>query len=344
MIELQRGDILKADAEALVNTVNCVGVMGRGVALQFKKAFPDNFKFYERACEQGQVRPGTMLVYDRERLTAPRYIVNFPTKRHWKGKSRMEDIEAGLKSLVRTVRELGIRSIAVPPLGCGLGGLRWSDVRPRIESALGTVPNLEVKLYEPAGAPEAEKMVKHGKKPDMTIGRAALLALIRRYLSAVMDPFVSLLEVHKLMYFLQESGQPLRLKYEKAVYGPYASNLRHVLTAIEGHFLTGYGDAEDNPDKPLKLVQEVAERAETFLAGHPKTLTHFDRVVDLIGGFETPYGMELLATVHWVATREDATTLDEVVRKTYSWNERKRTFSERNIGVAWRVLKAKCWL
>jgi len=344
MIELQRGDILKADAEAFVNTVNCVGVMGRGVALQFKKAFPDNFKFYERACEQGQVRPGAMLVYDTERLTAPRYIINFPTKRHWKGKSLMEDIDAGLKSLVRTVRELGIQSIAVPPLGCGLGGLRWSDVRPRIESALGAVPNLEVKLYEPAGAPEAEKMVKHGKKPDMTIGRAALLALIRRYLSAVMDPFVSLLEVHKLMYFLQESGEPLRLKYQKAVYGPYASNLRHVLTAIEGHFLTGYGDAEDNPDKPLKLDQKAAERAETFLAGHPKTLTHFDRVVDLIGGFETPYGMELLATVHWVATREGATTLEDVVSKTYSWNERKRAFSERNIGVAWKVLKAKGWL
>jgi O-acetyl-ADP-ribose deacetylase (regulator of RNase III) len=344
MIGLRKGDILHSDAQALVNTVNCVGIMGRGIALQFKKAFPENFKFYERACERGEVRLGSVLVYDTGRLTGPRYIINFPTKKHWKSKSRLEDIEKGLQALVRTVRQLDIQTVAIPPLGCGLGGLKWSAVRRRIESAFEVVPEVEVMLFEPSGAPEAAEMVKQARAPEMTIGRAALLALMRRYLAAVMDPFVSLLEIHKLMYFLQEAGEGLKLKYKKAPYGPYATNLRHVLTAIEGHFVVGYGDAEDNPDRPLELKEEAAETAKDFLAKHPGTLRRFDRVVNLIEGFETPFGMELLATVHWVAAHEGAQALPEAIRKTYAWNERKRAFSEKHIAIAWNVLHRKGWL
>lgn len=344
MIELQHGDILHVDAEALVNTVNCVGVMGRGIALQFRKAFPRNFQVYEAACERGEVRPGNMLVYRNEAFTGPRYIINFPTKRHWKGDSRLEDIEAGLVDLIRVVKELGIKTIAVPPLGCGLGGLKWSQVRPQIVRAFSAVPDVNVMLFEPDGAPEAEKMVRSATVPKMTVGRAALLGLMRRYLSAVMDPSVSLLEIHKLMYFLQESGEPLRLEYSKATYGPYAKNLRHVLSAIEGHFVTGYGDAEDIPEKPLELKIEAAELADDYLAKHTETLKHFDRVVNLIEGFETPLGMELLATVHWVAKYEGAKTLPEAISKTHAWNERKQTFNPKHIGIAWDVLLKKGWL
>ena len=135
MIEYKTGDILAADTEALVNTVNCVGVMGRGIALQFKNAFPENFVAYERACRLGEVQPGRMFVFDTHGLTNPRFIINFPTKRHWRGKSRLEDIDSGLEALVEEIRARGIRSIAIPPLGSGLGGLNWLDVRPRIEQA-----------------------------------------------------------------------------------------------------------------------------------------------------------------------------------------------------------------
>ena len=144
---------MKADAEALVNTVNCVGVMGRGVALQFKNKFPANFKAYKVACDRGEVQPGRMLVYDLGVLNSPRYIINFPTKRHWKGKSRIEDIVTGLAALKAEIESRGIKSIALPPLGCGLGGLDWAEVRPLIDRALGNTPGLCTIVFEPSGAP-----------------------------------------------------------------------------------------------------------------------------------------------------------------------------------------------
>jgi len=344
MVELKQGDILQADTEALVNTVNCVGIMGRGIALQFRKAFPANFRDYKVACDKKCLYPGMVLTHNLGGLTNPRYIINFPTKRHWKGKSRMEDIEAGLAALVEEIRGRDIRSVAIPPLGCGLGGLNWGAVRPRIEAAFRDMPDVHVILYEPKGAPTVEKMVKEKRPPRMTNGRASLLGLMRRYLAALMDPFVSLLEIHKLMYFMQEAGEDLDLRYSKALYGPYAENLRHLLSRIEGHFITGYGDAVDDPDKQISLVPEASDLAEKLLQNSPNTRNRFDRVVDLIDGFETPYGMELLSTVHWVATREGASTADEAVAKTYAWNERKRMFREEHIHIAWDVLYQKRWL
>lgn len=344
MLEIAKGDILKADAEALVNTVNCVGVMGRGIALQFRKAFPENFKEYKSACDNKKLHPGIMLVCDLNRFQNPRYVVNFPTKRHWKGKSKIEDIESGLDALVKEIAERKIRSIAIPPLGCGLGGLSWNQVKPMIQKAFAALPDVQVLLYEPSGAPVAEEMVKEKKVPNMTVGRAALLSLMNRYLKAVMDPFVSLLEMHKLMYFMQETGESLRLDYTKALYGPYAKNLRHVLNLIEGHFISGFADAEDRPDTQIELKPEAAKKADHYLGDHFGTRERFDRVADLINGFETPFGMELLSTVHWVATREDAKTAEEAIEKTYAWNDRKRMFKEEHIRIAWETLEEKEWL
>ena len=344
MIKFQQGDILHADVEALVNTVNSVGVMGRGIALQFRKRFPENYKVYKAACDRKEIQPGRVLVFDLNRLQHPRFIINFPTKRHWKNKSRIEYIQAGLAALVEEVRRLKIRSIAVPPLGCGLGGLNWNEVRPLIEEAFRDLPEVRVLVYEPAGAPPVVEMAEEKKAPNMTIGRAILLGLMRRYLAAVMDPSVSLLEIHKLMYFMQEAGEPLRLNYCKGPYGPYAENLRHVLSAIEGHFISGYGDAEDNPGKQIELNIRAAKQAEAFLKDHPATQARFDQVANLIDGFETPFGLELLATVHWVIRQEKAADLSDVVAKVYSWNDRKRMFKEQHIQLAWELFHQKGWL
>jgi O-acetyl-ADP-ribose deacetylase (regulator of RNase III) len=344
MIEYRTGDILQTDAEALVNTVNCVGVMGRGIALQFKENYPENFKVYEAACDRGELQPGRMLVFETHQITNPKYIINFPTKRHWRGKSRMEDIEAGLQALADEIRKRRIRSIAIPPLGSGLGGLDWGEVRPRIEAALRSLDDVQVILFEPRGDSIQPVAAKPHSVPSMTPGRAALVILIHRYLGGLLDPFVTLLEVHKLMYFMQEAGQPLHLRYTKAPYGPYAENLRHVLHAVEGYFVSGYADGGDAPNKQLELVPGAIDNAESFLREDAKTLAHFNRVADLVAGFETPFGMELLSTVHWVARREGAETLDEVVAHTYSWSERKKRFSPRQIAVAFDVLRSKGWL
>ncbi|WP_417749122.1 macro domain-containing protein [Rosistilla oblonga] len=340
MIEITRGDILKAEAEALVNTVNCVGVMGRGIAAQFKKKFEENFKAYKKACDAGELRPGMMLVFDNETFINPRYVVNFPTKNHWRAKSKIVDIESGLEALVEVVRDRKINSIAIPPLGCGLGGLRWSEVRPRIEAAFADLEDVQVFLYEPAGAPSAETMVKNKKKPNMTPARAAMLGLMRRYLAGVMDPFVTLLEVHKLMYFLVEVGEDIpKLEFTKAHYGPYSTTLRHVLTQTEGHFTLGFADGEDSPDKPIHMLEQGIEESEKFLKAHPQTKAHFDRVANLISGFETPYGMELLATVHWVAANENARDPNEAMQKIAQWSPRKRDlFSPHHVQLAWKVL------
>ena len=344
MVKITRGDLLNAEAEALVNTVNCVGIMGRGVALQFRKAFPENFKFYQGACARGLVRPGKMLVYETGVLSGPRFIINFPTKRHWRGKSRIEDIDSGLLALIQEIKTRGIHSVAVPPLGCGLGGLKWEEVRPRIVGALRELPDVMALVYEPAGAPAPEGMVKERRTPHMTVGRAVLIELMRRYLAAVLDPFVSLLEIHKLMYFMQEAGEGLNLRYEKGTYGPYAKNLRHVLSLIERHFITGYGDAADKPEKPIQLLPEATKIAEMVLTSHPQPKARFERVARLIHGFETPHGMELLATVHWVASREGARSAEEAVLKTYDWSPRKRIFHDKQIRLAWDVLSSQGWL
>lgn len=344
MIEYRSGDILTSEAEALVNTVNCVGVMGRGIALQFKNAFPENFKAYAAACKREQVQPGRMFVFDTGQLTPPRYIINFPTKRHWRGKSRIEDIEAGLAALAVEIRARHIRSIALPPLGSGLGGLDWAaEVRPRVEAALRALDDVQVIVYEPHGAPTSDTMKHRREVPKMTAGRAALVELVHRYLGGLLDPFVTLLEVHKLMYFLQESGEPLKLNYKAAPYGPYAENLRHVLHAIEGHLISGYDDGGDAPDKPLALVPGAVEEAATFIAEHRETRERFDRVAALVEGFESPFGLELLSTVHWVMRHEPVHTLSDVVARTYGWNDRKRQFTQRQIGIAAEVLTRQGW-
>ena len=343
MIEHKSGDLLKEEADAIVNTVNCVGVMGRGIALQFKNAFPANYKAYEVACKSKAVVPGSMFVYATGTLTAPRFIVNFPTKRHWRGKSSLKDIEDGLDDLARVIKDRGITSIAIPPLGCGLGGLDWPVVRAAIEQRLSGLANVRIILFEPNGAPKGANMAHAPKAPDMTPGRAALVSLMDRYLRGLLDPFVSLLEVHKLMYFMQVSGEELKLRYKKAPFGPYAENLSHVLKAIEGFYVTGYADGGDTPDKPLHLVPGAEKDAAAMLIQHPETQAHMERVFHLVEGFESSFGLELLASVHWVINHEAQSSLDALTQSLYAWNPRKKKFSERQIALAVNVLQTQGW-
>ncbi len=344
MIYLTKGDILKQDADALVNTVNCVGVMGRGVALQFRRAFEDNYEAYRKACRGNEVHLGRMFVFERSSLDSPRWIINFPTKLHWKGRSQLRDINSGLADLVRVVREKQIRSIAIPALGCGLGGLDWKVVRPLIEESLASVPEVEVYLFEPGVVPDAKEMVNRTSQPRLTAAKGALLGLMDRYLRGLMDVTVTLLEIYKLAYLLEVSGEPLRLSFAKGPYGPYSERLRHMINDMEGHYIVGYGAGGDRPNKPIELLEGAAVQARAVLSDHPETLARFEKVSRLIEGFESPYGMELLSTVHWVADQDRAATIDEAVQQVHSWSKRKRMFTRYQIGAAWERLRELNWL
>ncbi len=344
MIETARGNLLTAPAEALVNTVNTVGVMGKGIALQFRQAFPEMFRAYEKACADGDVQLGRVQVFDLGGLVGgPRWIINFPTKGNWRARSRIEDVERGLTDLVAQLRKLGIRSVAVPPLGCGNGGLDWNDVRPRIEQAFAALADVHVFLYAPVGAPESAAMPNRTKRSRMTLGQAALVGLMDRYLRGLLDPFVSLLEIHKLMYFLKAAGEPLpRLSFQQGLYGPYSPDLRHGLIRMENHLTRGFGEGSDDPTTPIEVLPGAVESAEAFLATMPETIERMAAVAALIEGYEDPYGMELLSSVHWVmqhepAARDDA---DDAVAAVRNWNERKRRLLKpEHLRIAWERLR-----
>ncbi len=348
MVEITKGNLFKTDTEAIVNTVNTVGVMGKGIALQFKKAFSTNFQAYKKACDNKEVKIGEMFVFETGQMVNPKYIINFPTKRHWKEKSKLEYIDLGLKDLINVVHKRSIRSLAIPPLGCGLGGLNWQDVQLLIKKYCDELPNLKVFLFEPAGAPDPREMKIFTKPPNMTYGRAALLGLMNCYFVPGYDYPLSLLEIQKLAYFLQEAGEKLRLTYQKHYYGPYADNLRHVLNRIEGHFIIGYGDGNNKPFTPIKLDQKAIERAKKFLMDYPETKNRFNQVSELIEGFETPFGMELISSVHWVSTYErskEKSDLTEIINNIQSWNDRKKKYFKPNhIKAAWKRLLEKQWI
>ena len=344
MVQLAQGNLLRADAEVLVNTVNCEGFMGRGIALQFKKAFPDSFQAYARACRAGEVQPGRVLVFPTGSMMNPKYIIHFPTKRRWREKSKIAYIESGLQALIEQVRQLRVSSVAVPPLGAGLGGLNWRDVRPLIERAFAELPEVKVLLFEPLGAPDAKGMPVGTKRPRLTLARALFICLMQRY--RTMAYRLTLLEMQKLAYFLQEAGEQLRLGYVAHIYGPYAHNLNKVLERLEGHFIQGYGDSQ-KPDVEIELLAGAAEEADRFLAQHEEAKRRLQRVSEVIEGFETPYGMELLASVHWVAVHgtPGARDADGAVQAVHSWNDRKREmFRPEHIRVAWTRLHEAGWV
>lgn len=345
MISEGQDNLLAADVEALVNTV---GVMGRGVALQFRRAFPEMFEEYARAANGGRIELGRMHVWPTGALSRPRYVINFPTKGHWRARSKLADIERGLSDLVRVIRWYEIGSIAIPPLGCGNGGLAWRDVEPRIRAALSEVPEVDAVLYPPAGAPHAAEMRTATTRPGLTRGRSALVELLQRYTERAVE--ASLIETQKLLYFLQTAGEPLRLNFVRGRYGPYADNVRHVLKLLEGHYLSGFGDGSASVPyaEPIRVLPGTVDAARDVLHAYPETAERIERVLELTDGFESAYGMELLSSVHWVAVQEHdeaAVDADAATRLVRAWSARKeRMYTPEHVRAAWRTLRTRGWL
>jgi len=340
MIRLGSGNIFESKADALVNTVNTVGVMGKGIALQFKERFPNNYEAYRKACKGHAVEVGSMFVTEVNQIEGPSWIINFPTKQHWKGASKYEFIESGLEDLVRLINELGIKAIAIPPLGAGHGGLEWAKVKPMILEALSDLP-IDIELFEPSFQPTIEI---RKDSVGLTKARALILAMIKHY--QVLGFETTHLEIQKLAYFLQRMGQKdLRLQYKQHRYGPFAYNLQHLLNHIEGSYLQG--DTRIMDSQPLDSVQLIPEKVSEIDAFIERKTSKQDqkrleRVVDLIEGFESPFGMELLSTVDWVLANERGALDNEgvVVNAVHRWNKRKsETMSKDMILIAASRLK-----
>lgn len=343
MIKYVKGNLLEAKADALVNTVNTVGVMGKGIALQFKKAFPDNFKVYVKAVKHGEVQLGKMFVYERGDLLGPRFIINFPTKGHWKAKSNLDDIKTGLVDLVDVIKRLRIQSIAIPPLGSGSGGLQWNRVKEQIEQTFASMPGVAVLVYPPQDVPAPETMKVASVRPNWTAPRAALIAVLERY--SVPGYRLSMLEIQKLVYFLQAVGEPMKLQFVKSTYGPYAENIHHLLQRLDGHFIQGYGDR--SRDASIQLAPDAVAEAREILRDNSETRERLNRVTKFIEGFETPYGLELLSSVHWLGAESEQvkSELKVAVRELHAWNEHKRkTFKPEHIQIAWKRLHDHNWL
>jgi O-acetyl-ADP-ribose deacetylase (regulator of RNase III) len=323
MISYKQGNLLAADAEALVNTVNTVGVMGKGIALMFKEAFPSNLKAYQAACKAGEVAVGHMFVTEQRELMGPKWIINFPTKQHWRNPSKLEWVDEGLDDLKRIIVERGIRSIALPPLGSGNGGLEWPTVRALIERKLGDLPGVDVIVYEPTAT--YQNVAKRSGVEKLTPARAMVAELVRRY--AVLGFDCTLLEIQKLAYFAERSLLRLRLaneldlRFEANRFGPYAPRLAHLLDALDGSYLrSDKRIADAGPLDTIWFDDKKRDRVTTYLNSEGKNclpalaLTH-----ELIDGFETPLGMELLATVDWLVERGTEPTVAAIRRALESW-------------------------
>lgn len=344
MITFTQGNLLEARVEALVNTVNTVGVMGKGIALMFKERFADNFQRYAAACKAKQVHTGKMFVTEVHELDGPRWIVNFPTKQHWRAPSQMAWVVEGLQDLRRFLIENKVKSIAIPPLGAGNGGLDWAAVRKQIELALSDLADVDIIVFEPTQ--QYQNVAKRAGVEKLTPARALIAELVRRYWVLGME--CSLLEIQKLAWFLERAierlapDNPLNLQFVAHKYGPYANRLEHLLNNLDGSYL--HCDKRISDADPLDVIWFDDARKtflETYLKSEAKPYTQaLEYTAALIDGFESPFGMELLATVDWLLTKEGVPATVQGVREgLLHWPagaaERKnRLFDERAIGIA----------
>lgn len=342
-----QGNLLDARVDAVVNTVNTVGVMGKGIALMFKEKYPENFRAYETACQAGEVQVGRMFVTPGVELGGPRWIINFPTKKHWRQPTKLEWVSAGLAALKEVIRQKQIRSIALPPLGCGNGGLDWSVVRPLIEATLGDLRDVEVIVYEPTA--KYQNVAKKQGVEKLTPARALIAEAVRRYW--VLGIECTLLETQKLAWFLERSikrmglADPLDLRFTADRYGPYAQRLTHLLSGLDGSYL--HCDkrlADAGPFDTIWFEESQRERLELYLKGQEARgyLPALEATDALIDGFQSPLGMEALATVDWLIDREGAEpTLAGIRRGIRSWpagpvhaQRKERVFDDRLLSLA----------
>ncbi|UYQ92665.1 macro domain-containing protein [Chitinophaga horti] len=324
MIHYTTGNLLESKAEALVNTVNTEGVMGKGIALQFKQAFPNNYKIYQKACKNNELTVGKLLVTEEESLLAGnKIIINFPTKTSWRKPSEYSYINDGLLALVDLIKERSIKSIAVPPLGAGNGGLEWTRVKEMLLEYLGPL-ECDIYIYEPS---KEIKEVLRKERVKLTPARAMLLAVL--YDSVSGGEFVSEFSAEKIAYFLQRFGGEgiFNLNYSPNFYGPYSGKVKHVLYYLNGSYIKGYSSKDKKPFEELGLIPEAAVDIDSYLS-QPENV-HYKEIVDktksFLQGFYSSFGLELLSTIDFIMVGQHVRTVEEVRAHLEGWSNRKKT-------------------
>ncbi len=342
MITYKTGNMLSAPVEALVNTVNTVGVMGKGIALQFKESFPENYKAYAAAVKREAVKTGNMFVTELNRIDQLRYIINFPTKQHWKAPSQLSYISEGLIDLRRVLLELKIQSVAMPPLGCGNGGLDWAIVRPMIDQALAGL-DMDIQVFEPS-AEVIARLEKEAasKQVNLTPARAMMLSLLYHYRQ--LGEYASEFAAEKLMYFLQRVGEPqLQLDFQKHYYGPYSGKVRHVLYALNGQFIKGVSLKNNRPFEPIELNMDRVGEVDRFIMeqANADQRKRLEILVELLDGFQSPAGLELLASLDFLIRENKTFDIDLLSGALKQWSSRKeRLFTHHHIAAALSRLRA----
>jgi len=340
-MQFVKGNILDSKTQALVNTVNTVGVMGKGIALQFKERFPQNFKAYQKACKEGLVKTGKMFVFREADLDGEKIIINFPTKQEWYRKSQYSYIEEGLKDLARVIRGQGIQSIAIPPLGCGHGGLNWEKVNALITKYLHGLEGVEVFIFEPN---TDFKEILQNKQPDkeikLTPARAMLLYAMFRY--EKYGEYATVFTANKLAYFLQLSGEQLKLKFEPYIFGPYSPQVEKVLYALNGKYLKGLEQLSNKPFEPLELnyelLPEIIDYIDRNLNYEQKD--RLKRLFEITRGFESALSLEVLASVDFLLRKEPGLEPDDLTDKIRNWNTRKNNLIRKeHVYLAYQHLK-----
>jgi O-acetyl-ADP-ribose deacetylase (regulator of RNase III) len=340
MIHYLTGNLLDSKAQAIVNTVNTAGVMGKGVALQFKQHFPENTKLYIKAAKEGAIDIGKLLVTrDSSLHTGEKIIINFPTKKDWRKPSEYSYIEEGLKNLVKIIIEKNIDSIALPPLGAGQGGLNWVKVKKILEKHLSPL-DIEIFIYEPTAAIQ-EAMKKERAK--LTPARAMLLNVL--YDLVKNGEFVSEFAAEKIAYFLQRFGakEVFKLEYTPNFYGPYSGKVKHVLYYLNGSYISGYSSKDKKPFEELGIIPDGEPDVIAFLQKpeNSEFAIITKKTKDFLTGFYSPFGLELLSTIDFIINEKKAQTPDEIKDFLSTWSNRKKTLfnNQKFIDVAVKRIK-----
>lgn len=327
MLKFATGNLLESEAEALVNTVNTVGVMGKGIALQFKNQYPNNYKLYLKACKDGDFRIGDLLVVtDESLLGGKKTIINFPTKTDWRKPSEYGYIEQGLKKLVEIIKEKNIKSIAIPPLGAGNGGLEWNKIKAMMQYYLKNV-DADIIVFQPNSA--IEEILK-AERVKLTPARAMLLSVLFDLVRN--GEFVSEFSAEKVAYFLQRFGakDSFKLEFSANFYGPYSGKVKHVLYHLNGSYVTGYSAKDKKPFEEIGLRANTESEINDFLSSPENTNYKLivDKTKDFLRGFYSSFGLELLSTIDYIMETQRTKDVDIIVSELEKWSERKKGFTK----------------